>query len=94
MKLGAFQLRRGRMMLAEVRSLIPDSVIAAMSVVGTPRQVIDRLRALHQAGVSEFMVWPTPRPGQGVEEFVSQLSDDVVVPLRGPIARDTYELID
>ena len=80
--------------LTEVRRLIPDSVAAAMAVVGTPSQVADRLATLHDAGVTEFMIWPTPRPGQGLEEFVIQLADDVVTPLRGPISRDTYEMID
>lgn len=79
--------------MAELRNVIPRSVVDALAVVGTGPQVVDKFRGLADAGVDEFMIWPSLRDGQTIENFATQFAYEVIYPTRGPRRRDVYRMI-
>ncbi len=71
--------------MGELRRLIPRGIIDSLAVVGTARQIVERLQALEAAGIEEVVIWPFPKPGQETEEFLVKLADEVMPRLgRGP----------
>lgn len=66
--------------LAELKRLLPRGVVDTLAVVGTREQVESRLAALAGAGVDHAVVWPFPRPGTQLEQYLDELAD-------GPLQR-------
>jgi 5,10-methylenetetrahydromethanopterin reductase len=64
--------------MAELRRVIPRSLLNSLAVVGTAPQIVERLKALAAAGVSEAVIWPFPKDGTTTEDFVERLAKDVM----------------
>lgn len=60
--------------MAELRSLVPPGLFESLALVGTERQVADRVRRLRAAGVDECVLWPFPRPGEAVEDLAVRVA--------------------
>jgi 5,10-methylenetetrahydromethanopterin reductase len=69
--------------MAEVRRLIPRGIIDSLAVVGTAQQIVERLRKLESAGIQEAIIWPFPKDGQEIEEFMAKLARDVLPHVAG-----------
>jgi hypothetical protein len=52
-------------------------------VVGTAQQIVERLRKLESAGIQEAIIWPFPKDGQEIEEFMAKLARDVLPHVAG-----------
>ncbi|RYE08260.1 MAG: LLM class flavin-dependent oxidoreductase [Hyphomicrobiales bacterium] len=64
--------------MAELRRVIPRSLLNSLAMVGTAPQIVERLKALRAVGVSEAVIWPFPKDGTTTEDFVSRLARDVM----------------
>ncbi len=64
--------------MARLRRLIPRGIIDSLAVVGTPAQIVARLKALAAAGIEEVIIWPFPRDGQTTEDFMARLAREVM----------------
>jgi len=80
--------------MAELRSLIPRSLIDALAIVGTEDQLVHRFRALEALGVQECVMWPFPREGEDVEDVLIRLAQRVIPRVRGRLDRGTYRRVD
>ena len=80
--------------MAELRRLLPRGVFDTMSMVGTPAQVVKRVKALEAAGVQETVMWPFPKDGQDVEELLVKLANDVLPHVAERPKREAYKLVD
>lgn len=80
--------------MAELRRLIPRSVIEQFAVVGTADQVAAQLIALEREGIQECIAWPFPAEGFDVEDFAVQFAHEVFPRVRGRTSRGTYRLVD
>lgn len=84
----------GADVMAKLRGLIPRSVIDALAMVGTGPQLAERFQALNDAGIGEFMIWPSLQVGQTIESFVTRFAQEVVYETRGPRERPAYRMIE
>jgi 5,10-methylenetetrahydromethanopterin reductase len=80
--------------MAELRRLMPRGIFNTMSIVGTARQVVARLKSLEAAGVQETIMWPFPKPGQEVEDMLIQLGHEVLPQVAERPKREAYRLVD
>ncbi len=80
--------------MAELRRLIPRSVIEQFAVVGTADQVAEQLIRLRDEGVQECIAWPFPADGLDVEDFAVQFAHEVFPRVRGRTSRGSYRLVD
>lgn len=64
--------------MGELRRLMPRGVIDSLAVVGTPEQIVARLKALEAAGIGEVVIWPFPKEGQETEDFILRLAHSVM----------------
>jgi len=64
--------------MAELRRLVPRGIIDSLAVVGTPKQIVERLRKLEGAGIQEAIIWPFTQDGQETEDFMARLARDVL----------------
>jgi len=80
--------------MAELRRLMPRGIFNTMSIVGTPAQVVARLKSLEAAGVQEAIMWPFPKPGQEVEDLLIQLGHTVLPLVAERPKREAYRLVD
>jgi alkanesulfonate monooxygenase SsuD/methylene tetrahydromethanopterin reductase-like flavin-dependent oxidoreductase (luciferase family) len=70
--------------MAELRRLMPRGVIDSLAVVGTASQVVQRLRALEDAGIQEAIIWPFPKEGQDTETMLAKVASDVISHMSAP----------
>lgn len=68
--------------MKELRRLIPRGLMDSLAVIGTPAQVVAKLRALEAAGVDHAVIWPFPKDGQSVEEFMRRVAETVLPEVR------------
>lgn len=80
--------------MAELRRLIPRSVIDSLALVGTAPQIAGRIKAIEAEGIGECILWPFPLPGQDVEDLATQLANDLFPLVRGRLSRGAYPLVD
>jgi alkanesulfonate monooxygenase SsuD/methylene tetrahydromethanopterin reductase-like flavin-dependent oxidoreductase (luciferase family) len=80
--------------MAELRRLMPRGIFNTMSIVGTAKQVIARLKSLAAAGIQEAIMWPFPKPGQEVEDLLIQLGHEVLPQVAERPKREAYRLVD
>jgi 5,10-methylenetetrahydromethanopterin reductase len=80
--------------MAELRRLIPRSVIDVLAMVGTAEQLGERLGALRDEGIGEVIAWPFPAEGMDVEDFAVQFAHEVFPRVRGRHSRGAYQLVD
>jgi len=80
--------------MADLRRLLPRGIFDSMSVVGTPAQVVARLKSLAAVGVQETIMWPFPKPGQEVEDLLIQLAHTVLPHVAERPKREGYRLVD
>lgn len=64
--------------MAELRRVIPRSLLNSLAIVGTAEQVAERLRALRSVGVSEAVIWPFPKDGTETADLVERLAREVM----------------
>jgi 5,10-methylenetetrahydromethanopterin reductase len=64
--------------MGELKRLMPRGVIDSLAVVGTPEQIVARLKALEGAGIGEAIIWPFPKEGQTTERFLQRLAHSVM----------------
>jgi len=69
--------------MAELRRLIPRGVIDSLAIVGTTRQIVQRLQDLQRAGVQEVILWPFPKDGQDTEGLLAKIASDVLPHVSG-----------
>jgi 5,10-methylenetetrahydromethanopterin reductase len=72
--------------IGRAAALIPDELIDACSVSGTPDACITRLRALATRGFEHVALWPFPVPGTTVDDLVDRIMRDVIPRVRTPDA--------
>jgi alkanesulfonate monooxygenase SsuD/methylene tetrahydromethanopterin reductase-like flavin-dependent oxidoreductase (luciferase family) len=80
--------------MAELRRLMPRGIFNTMSIVGTAKQVVARLKALEAVGIQETIMWPFPKPGQEVEDLLIQLGHEVLPHVSERPKREAYRLVD
>ncbi|HLH95190.1 MAG TPA: LLM class flavin-dependent oxidoreductase [Xanthobacteraceae bacterium] len=80
--------------MAELRRLMPRGIFNTMSIVGTAKQVVERLKSLETVGVQEAIMWPFPKPGQEVEDMLIQLGHEVLPHVSVRPKREAYRLVD
>ena len=80
--------------MAELRRLIPRSVINVLAMVGTADEVAGRIASLRDEGISEIIAWPFPAEGLDVEDFAVQFAHEVMPRVRGRVSRGAYRLVD
>lgn len=80
--------------MAELRRLIPRSVIDVLAMVGTADEVAARIASLRAEGISEIIAWPFPAEGLDVEDFAVQFAHEVMPRVRGRASRGAYRLVD
>ncbi len=80
--------------MADLRRLMPRSIFNTMSVVGTAKQVVERLKSLAAVGIQETIMWPFPKPGQDVEDLLIQLGHEVLPHVIERPKREAYRLVD
>jgi len=80
--------------MAELRRLMPRGIFNTMSIVGTAKQVVARLKALEAVGIQETIMWPFPKPGQEVEDLLIQLGHEVLPQVSERPKREAYRLVD
>ena len=80
--------------MAELRRLMPRGIFNTMSIVGTAKQVVERLKSLASVGVQEAIMWPFPKPGQEVEDLLIQLGHEVLPHVSERPKREAYRLVD
>jgi 5,10-methylenetetrahydromethanopterin reductase len=68
-------------------ALIPDELIDACSVSGTPDACAARLRALAGRGFEHVAMWPFPVAGQTVDALVDRIVVDVIPRVQGGIVQ-------
>lgn len=64
-------------------ALIPDELIDACSVTGTPDDCAARLQALAGRGFAHVAMWPFPVTGRTVDGLVDRIIVDVIPRVRG-----------
>lgn len=64
--------------IGRAAALIPDELIDACSVSGTPEACAARLRALASRGFQHVAVWPFPVDGGSVDGLVDRIIVDVI----------------
>lgn len=64
--------------MAELRRVIPRSLLNSLAIVGTAEQVARRLRELEAVGVSEAVIWPFPKDNTTTEQLIDRLAADVM----------------
>ncbi|HLH95210.1 MAG TPA: LLM class flavin-dependent oxidoreductase [Xanthobacteraceae bacterium] len=64
--------------MAELRRLIPRSIIDSLALVGTADEIVARLKKLEASGIEEVIIWPFPKEGQATEDFIGKLARDVL----------------
>ncbi len=64
--------------IGRAAALIPDELIDACSVSGTPAACAARLRALATRGFQHVAVWPFPVDGSSVDGLVDRIIVDVI----------------
>lgn len=69
--------------IGRAAALIPDELIDACSVSGTPDACAERLRRLAERGFHHAALWPFPTPGQSVDQLVDRIIRDVVPRVTG-----------
>lgn len=64
--------------MAELRSLIPDSLVEDLALAGTPETVIEKLKWMSQMGIDETIVWAHAAKGQRLEDVFALYSYEVM----------------
>jgi len=72
---------------AEASALLPDDLVDAFAVYGTPAECIERLRAIQACGISHVCFVLFPPAGETVSQLAERLAVEVVSLLRQPAAR-------
>jgi 5,10-methylenetetrahydromethanopterin reductase len=80
--------------MAELRRVIPRGLFDSLAIVGTPTQIVERLKALEAEGVREAVLWPFPKEGQDVEDLLVKLGEGVLPHVQGRSEREQYRLVD
>lgn len=67
----------------EASRLLPDYIVDAFSVHGTPQDCIDKLQAIRGAGIDHvsFVLFPTP--GNSLDQLAERIAAEVVAPMLG-----------
>lgn len=66
---------------AEAARLLPDEIVDAFAVHGTPAEVRERLRAIREFGIDHISLVLFPTPGQGCPDLAGRLAREVLSPL-------------
>jgi 5,10-methylenetetrahydromethanopterin reductase len=69
--------------IGRAAALIPDELIDACSVSGTPDVCAARLRSLASRGFEHVALWPFPVSGESVDELVDRIVVDVIPRVAG-----------
>lgn len=80
--------------MAELRRLCPRGLFDSLAIVGTAKQVVQRLKDIEATGVQETIIWPFPKDGQDVEELMIQLAQDILPSIAERPKRESYQLVD
>jgi 5,10-methylenetetrahydromethanopterin reductase len=80
--------------MSELRSVIPRGLIDSLAIVGTAKQVAERIVALEELGIEETVIWPFTKQGEDVEDFVTRFAVEVAPHVNGPKSRGEYRLVD
>jgi 5,10-methylenetetrahydromethanopterin reductase len=64
--------------MAELRSLIPDSLAEDLAVAGTADTVIEKLGWMSEMGIDETIIWGHPAKGQRLEDLFALYSYEVM----------------
>ncbi len=70
--------------IGRAAALIPDELIDACSVSGTPDACATRLASLAARGFAHVALWPFPVTGQSVDGLVDRIVSDVIPRVTGP----------
>ncbi len=69
--------------IGRAAALIPDALIDACSIAGTPAYCASRLGALSGRGFHHIALWPFPSPDQSVDDLVESIVSDVIPRVMG-----------
>jgi len=69
--------------IGRAAALIPDELIDACSVSGTPDACAARLRSLNGRGFQHVALWPFPASGQSLDDLVDRIIVDVIPRVAG-----------
>lgn len=68
---------------AQASVLLPDHLVDAFAVYGTPAECVQRLRAIQARGISHVCFVLFPPAGETVTQLAERLATEVMAPLRG-----------
>lgn len=64
--------------MAELRSLIPDSLVEDLAVAGTAETVIQKVKMMSEVGIDETIVWAHAAKGQRLEDVFAMFAYEVL----------------
>jgi 5,10-methylenetetrahydromethanopterin reductase len=88
--------------MADLRRLIPRNVLDSLSLVGTAKQIIERIETLEGLGIQEIVIWPFPanatvgttEGAADLEDFAIRFADQVMPDVARHESRGVYPLVD
>ena len=80
--------------MAQLRSLIPPGIFRSLAIVGTERQVADRVQELQQEGVQHLVIWPFPRPAESVEDLTARIARTLLPSIAETRDLGDYQRVD
>jgi 5,10-methylenetetrahydromethanopterin reductase len=80
--------------MSQLRSLIPRGLFDSLAVVGTERQVRERIEALRAMGVQHCVFWPFPRPTEAVEDLIVRLGRTLLPSIAQTRSLPDYQRVD
>lgn len=72
--------------LANMAQRVPDHIIDAMTLAGTPEEVAERAVRIVRRGVSQILVRPSPSPDGGIEGTLEAFATQVMPMVRQELA--------
>src|SRR5579872_465806 len=64
--------------MAELRRLIPDSLVEDLALAGSPETVIQKLRMMDSMGIDETIIWAHAAKGQRLEDVFALYSSEIM----------------
>ncbi|HWE34246.1 MAG TPA: LLM class flavin-dependent oxidoreductase [Solirubrobacteraceae bacterium] len=80
--------------MAGLRSLVPPGIFRSLAIVGTERQVAERIAALRECGVQQCVLWPFPRPSESVEDLTVRIARTLLPSIAETRALADYQRVD
>jgi 5,10-methylenetetrahydromethanopterin reductase len=80
--------------MSELRSLIPKQVFRSLAIVGTERQVAERVQELRRSGVQHCVIWPFTRPDEAVEDLMVRIARTLLPSIAHTRSLGEYDRVD